>query len=142
MKLHFIASFKNKKLPAPKLVMVTKASIHDLRAIKKELLAQKNTKILADKAYIDKKTKHNLALIGTELHTPIKTSKFKKELSHDEKVYSKIVSSFRQPIEILFNWLIDISGIQNASKVRSTKGLIVHVYGRFSACLFKYLFAY
>ncbi|WP_148696996.1 hypothetical protein [Silvanigrella aquatica] len=113
-----------------------------MRAIKKELLTQKNTKILADKAYIDKKTKHNLALIGTELHTPIKTSKFKKELSHDEKFYSKIVSSFRQPIEILFNWLIEVSGIQNASKVRSTKGLIVHVYGRFSACLFKYLFTY
>lgn len=142
MKLHLIASFKNKKLPTPKLFKVTKASIHDLRAIKKELLTQKNTKILADKAYIDKKTKHNLALIGTELHTPIKTSKFKKELSHDEKVYSKIVSSFRQPIEILFNWLIEVSGIQNASKVRSTKGLIVHVYGRFSACLFKYLFTY
>jgi hypothetical protein len=137
MKLHLIASFRNKKLSAPKLVKVTKASIHDLKAIKNELLTQKNTKILADKAYIDKKTKHNLTHIGSELHTPIKTSKLKKELSHDEKVYSKIVSSFRQSIEILFNWLIDVSGIQNASKVRSSKGIIVHVYGRFSACLFK-----
>jgi hypothetical protein len=142
MKLHLIAVFRNKELPTPKLVKFTKASIHDLPAIKKELLTQKNTKILADKAYIDKKTKHNLTLVGSEIHTPTKLSKIKKELSHDEKVYSKIVSSFRQSIEILFNWLIETSGIQIASKVRSTKGLMVHVFGRFSACLFKYMFIF
>lgn len=142
LKLHLIATFRNKKLATPKLIKVTKASIHDLSAIKQELLTQKNTKILADKAYIDKKTKHKLNLIGSELHTPVKLSKLKKELSYDEKVYSKIVSSFRQSIEILFNWLIETSGIQIASKVRSTKGLIVHVFGRFSACLFKYMFTF
>ena len=52
-----------------------------------------------------------------------------------KKVYSKSVSSIRQSIEILFNWLIESSGIQTASKVRSTKGLFVHVFGRFSASL-------
>jgi len=142
LKLHLIATYRNQKLAAPKLVKVTQASTHDLTAIKQDLLTQKNTKILADKAYIDKKTKRNLGFIGSELHTPIKLSKSKKELSHDEEVYSKIVSSFRQSIEILFNWLIETSGIQIASKVRSTKGLIVHVFGRFSACLFKYMFIF
>jgi len=142
LKLHLIATYRNQKLAAPKFVKITKASIHDLTAIKQDLLTQKNTKILADKAYIDKKTKHNLELIGSEIHTPIKLSKSKKELSHDEEVYSKIVSSFRQSIEILFNWLIESSGIQIASKVRSTKGLMVHVFGRFSACLFKYMFVF
>jgi hypothetical protein len=40
----------------------------------------------------------------------------------------------RQPIESLFNWIIDKTDIQNASKVRSSKGLLVH--GKIiSACL-------
>ena len=142
LKLHLIATYKNQKLATPKIVKITKASTHDLTAVKQDLLTQKHTKIFADKAYIDKKTKHNLEMIGSELHTPIKLSKLKKDLSHDEKVYSKIVSSFRQSIEILFNWLIETSGIQIASKVRSTKGLMVHVFGRFSACLFKYMFIF
>lgn len=142
LKLHLIATDRNKTLAAPKFVKITQASTHDLTALKQELLTQKNTKILADKAYIDKKTKYSLNCIGTELHTPIKLSKYKKELSSDEKAYSKLVSSFRQSIEILFHWLIEVSDIQNASKVRSTKGLIVHVFGRFSACLFKYMFAF
>ncbi len=142
LKVHLIATFRNKKLATPKFFKVTKASIHDLTAIKEDLLTLKDTKILADKAYIDKKTKRKLGHIGSEIHTPIKLSKSKKELSHDEKVYSKIVSSFRQSIEILFSWLIETSGIQIASKVRSSKGLIVHVFGRFSACLFKYMFIF
>ncbi|BBH52236.1 IS982 family transposase [Fluviispira sanaruensis] len=142
LKIHLIATFRNKKLATPKFLKVTKASVHDLTAIKEDLLTLKDTKILADKAYIDKKTKRKLGHIGSEIHTPIKLSKSKKELSHDEKVYSKIVSSFRQSIEILFSWLIETSGIQIASKVRSSKGLIVHVFGRFSACLFKYMFIF
>ncbi|NMC39558.1 MAG: transposase, partial [Bacteroidales bacterium] len=43
------------------------------------------------------------------------------------------VSKIRQPIEALFNWLIDKTDIQRASKVRSTKGLIVHIFGRIAA---------
>jgi hypothetical protein len=81
-----------------------------------------------------------LAKKNTILHTQIKLSRSKKTISRDEKVNSKSVSSIRQSIEILFNWLIESSGIQIASKVRSTKGLLVHVFGRFSACLFKYTF--
>ncbi len=142
LKLHLIATHRIKKLATPKFVKITKASTHDLTAIKQELLTQKSTHLLADKAYSDKKTKNALSSIGTQLHTPVKFSRSKKELSSDEKVYSKLVSSFRQPIEVLFHWLIEISDIQNASKVRSTKGLIVHVFGRFSACLFKYIFAF
>ncbi|MFT4761193.1 MAG: hypothetical protein ACI9LN_003175 [Saprospiraceae bacterium] len=31
--------------------------------------------------------------------------------------------------------MIEKVGIQNASKIRSEKGLLVHVYGRFAAAL-------
>jgi len=46
------------------------------------------------------------------------------------------VSRVRQPIESLFNWIEEKTGIQVASKVRSTKGLMVHVFGRLAAALF------
>jgi len=36
----------------------------------------------------------------------------------------------------LFGWLIQRTDIQNASRVRSTKGLLVHCYGKLAvACL-------
>jgi uncharacterized protein (DUF2344 family) len=139
LKLHLTALFKNKKLASPIAMKVTRAGTHDLVAVKNDLLNIEHSELFADRAYCDQTTKERLAKKNSILHTPIKLSRSKKTLSHDEKVYSKSVSSIRQSIEILFNWLIESSGIQMESKVRSTKGLLVHVFGRFSACLFKYL---
>jgi hypothetical protein len=51
-------------------------------------------------------------------------------------LFSKAVSKVRQPIESLFNWLIEKTDIQRASKVRSTKGLMVHVFGRLAQLIF------
>ena len=60
-------------------------------------------------------------------------------------LYSRAVSRIRQPIEALFSWLIEKSDIQKASKVRSIKGLNLHVYGRladaFITLIFNSLFA-
>ncbi len=55
-------------------------------------------------------------------------------------LYSKAVSRVRQPIEALFNWLIEKSDIQKASKVRSTKGLLVHAYGRLAVAFITLIF--
>jgi len=49
---------------------------------------------------------------------------------------STSVSRVRQPIESLFNWIQEKTHIQVASKVRSSKGLIVHIFGRLAAALF------
>jgi len=140
LKLHLTALFKNKRLASPVSMKITRAATHDLTAVKNDLLNLNHSELFADRAYCDQFTKQKLAKKNSNLHTPIKLSRSKKTLSYDEKVYSKSVSSIRQSIEILFNWLIESSGIQTASKVRSTKGLLVHVFGRFSACLFKYMF--
>ena len=48
-------------------------------------------------------------------------------------LWGKAVSSIRQPIEAFFNWIIQKTNIQDASKVRSTKGLLVHAYGKIIA---------
>jgi hypothetical protein len=55
-------------------------------------------------------------------------------------LYSRAVSKVRQPIEALFAWLIEKSDIQKASKVRSTKGLNLHVYTRLAAAFITLIF--
>ena len=57
-----------------------------------------------------------------------------------DRVYSQIVSGVRQPIESLFNWVEEKTGIEVASKVRSYKGLMVHVFGRLAAAMFMLAF--
>ena len=135
MKLHMMAKYNESILPTPKEHKLTKASTHDLPAIKKLFYKMKNTKIIGDKAYVSKALKRDLKKNNVEIHTPVKFSKFKKVLSSDEETYSEIVSSFRQPIESMFNWLIEKTGIQKASKVRSTNGLLTHVFGRLAGGL-------
>ncbi|MCS3632566.1 hypothetical protein GGP55_003184 [Salinibacter ruber] len=41
----------------------------------------------------------------------------------------------RQPIESLFNWINEKTGIQRASKVRSYQGLLVYAFGRLAAAM-------
>ena len=54
---------------------------------------------------------------------------------------NKAVSSIRQPIESFFNWLNEKTQIQYAGKVRSSKGLFVHIFGKIAtALLFENLF--
>ncbi len=45
-------------------------------------------------------------------------------------LYSIAVSGIRQPVETLFNWLIYETEIQRTSKLCSSNGLIVHIFGR------------
>ena len=73
-----------------------------------------------------------------ELLTPVKhkkgqTQQDKQRHKAADDLFSKAVSSVRQPIESFFNWLIEHTDIQRAAKVRSTKGLIIHVFGRIAA---------
>ncbi|MBK5208880.1 MAG: hypothetical protein JJE44_05155 [Flavobacteriaceae bacterium] len=74
--------------------------------------------------------------------TPIKGIKGKSAVLKQrdfayENLYSKAVSAIRQPIESFFNWINEKTQIQNASKVRSFKGLIVHIFGKLAACFLK-----
>jgi hypothetical protein len=55
-------------------------------------------------------------------------------------LFSKAVSKVRQPIESLFNWLIVKTDIQKASKVRSSKGLLIHIFGKIAADLINLVF--
>ena len=92
--------------------------------------------VFGDKAY----SRADAAKIKTEydlsVFTPVKKKKGQKYLDAADKWLSTAVSSVRQLIESLFNWIEDKTGIETASKVRSYSGLLVHIFGRLTAGLF------
>jgi hypothetical protein len=79
------------------------------------------------------------------MYAPIKGIKGKSEAlkqrdSTYKTLFSKADSKIRQPIESFFNWINKKTQIQNASKVCSTKGLILHIFGKLTACFLKPIF--
>lgn len=142
LKLHGIGFYHQGKLPVMELIQLDPASEHDLQA-QRELLGQASQRVVVgDKAFCDKELKETFSQAGGELITPIKYKKGqpiedKQRHKAADDLYSKAVSKIRQPIESFFNWLIDHTDIQKATKVRSLKGLIVHVFGKIAAGLVK-----
>lgn len=142
LKLHFLNSFRKDKLPIPLSFVVTPASENDLNVFKQYWSQIYDTSFFGDKIYLDKLFFQNIKeQYNSIMYTPIKEVKGKaKCLKQRDKafndLFSKAVSTIREPIESFFNWLIQKTDIQRASKVRSTKGLLVHIFGRISAALF------
>jgi len=136
VKLHALAFEKKGTLPLPELLKITPASEHDLTAIRPELEKLTDRHFFFDKAYCDEQlAKDLLNNCNSQLWTPIKKKKGQKYFKGGESTYSTAVSRVRQPIESFFNWIDQKTGIQIASKVRSYKGLIVHVFGKLAAAM-------
>jgi hypothetical protein len=68
--------------------------------------------------------------------TPVKQRKGQAHLDAADAWLSRAVSPVRQPAESIFNWIEEKTGIEIASKVRSSQGLLVHVFGRLAAAMF------
>lgn len=141
VKLHLIAKSRENTLPLPEYIGITPASTHDLTAIRPILQDIQNRYIIADKAYVDEKLNQKLKNEhNTQIITPIKDKKgMPRVLKQFDQAYNDLfstaVSSIRQPIESFFNWLQQATNIQIASKVRSSRGLVTHVYGKIAAAL-------
>ncbi len=129
VKLHNLAIGRRKCLPLPVSVFLSAASIHDLTAFKEQNPPVATPVLFADKAYADKALKLDLAEQGVTLLTPYKKNK-NEPPQFNEPLWSRFVSSFKQPIESFFNWLNVKTDYQNASRVRSEKGLLIHCYGK------------
>jgi Transposase DDE domain len=135
VKLHTIALRRTRKLPLPALLHLSRASQHDLTVLRQLDPDLGSGYLFGDKAYADEETKRELAARGTHLVTPYKRKRNEPETAKPA-LWSRFASSVRQPLESLFGWLIQRTGIQNASQVRSTKGLFIHCYGKLAvACL-------
>lgn len=129
VKLHNLAIRRTKQLPLPAALFLSSASTHDLIAFKQADPHIPTSNLFADKAYADQELKLYLQSKGVTLLTPPKKKKYDLPQFY-EPLWSKFVSSFRQPIESFFKWLNDKTEYQNASRVRSKKGLLVHCYGK------------
>jgi hypothetical protein len=140
VKLHGIGFHCPGSLPSMEFLQLGPASEHDLQAQRQLLEQVAHRAVFGDKAFSDEALRQIFANSEGELLTPVK---YKKGQSEQDKqrhkaaddLYSREVSKVRQPIESFFNWLIEHTDIQRASKVRSLKGLIVHVFGKIAAAL-------
>ena len=146
LKLHALAYRKPNRLPFPESIVITPASENDLNVFKQNWNGISNRDFYGDKIYMDTEffqgfKEHN----NSNMLTPVKgvkgqpdTLKQRDKAAND--LFSTAVSKIRQPIEALFSWLIEKTDIQRASKVRSTKGLMVHVFGRLVAAFIFLIF--
>lgn len=140
LKIHALALRRVGSLPLPKFLGITPASVHDLTALRPVLQQTHAIASILDKAYCDTELQMQMAEHGNELITPIKEKRGKPLILRQiDKAYMDLVntsiSKVRQPIESLFNYFNERTHIQNASKVRSEKGLLVHVFGHLAAAL-------
>jgi len=138
LKLHLLAFYRKGTIPFPNKIYFSAASENDLNIVRELnwLDNLQDTDVFADKIYIDKEYfEPRQQYIQLELFTPVKVVKgtpecLKKRDFAYNNLFSTAVSKVRQPIESFFNWLIEKSNIQNASKVRSTNGLWLHCFGK------------
>jgi len=142
LKLHLLAFQRPDSIPFPESFIITPASENDLNVFKQYWSEIENRTFWGDKIYHDKDFFDALFMQKKSIMlTPIKGIKGQPEpikqidYAYNE-LFSKAVSKIRQPIEAFFNWLIQKTDIQRASKVRSQKGLIIHIFGRITAALF------
>ncbi len=141
LRLHSIAARRSSALPTPREIWLRAASTHDLESVREQKIYLPNTTLIGDKAYPDTDLEEWLANQNTRLLTPIKKPKG-KELTKPQKTYNRMISRRRQPIESLFNWINEKTGIQTASKVRSTDGLMIHCFGKVTYAMLLLVFNY
>lgn len=77
--------------------------------------------------------------------TPVKDvrGECQENRNHDKAsndLCSTAVSRVGQPIASFFNWNIEKTKIQKASKVRLSKGLLIHLFGKIAAAFIYLIF--
>jgi len=138
VKLHLLTSRVKGSLPHPEALILTAASESDLAVFRDNWSTISNKVVFADKAYLDSDMQNSMWQNHSELLAPVKHPRgvpevIKQRSRAADDLFSRTVSSIRQPIESLFSWLLEKADIQTASKVRSTKGLFVHIFSKITA---------
>ena len=141
VRLHCIAHRRAGRLPSPSQVWLCAASHHDSKAFIGQRPEAPTAELFGDLAYPTPEIISHLQAQQSRLVAPQKKPKG-KELTDDRKYYNPLVRSLRQPIESLFNWIQEKTGIQRASKVRSTDALMIHCWGKLAVAFFLLVFNY
>jgi IS5 family transposase len=118
VKLHFIAARRVARLPLPEKIHLSRASQHDLAAMREVSPRMPfGTGLFADKAYFHAATSAEFKEHGSFLVASYKRQRNEPETGVPT-LYNRFVSMIRQPLESLFNWLIQRTDLQNASRVQ------------------------
>ncbi len=126
VRIHVIGRRQEGTLPIPEYIGVVEASHYDgkvFEQIRPELV---NNELYGDKAYQRPDAKEVREVQNLTVFTPVKKQKGQEYLAPQDQWLSTAVSRIRQPIETLFGWIEEKTGIECASKVRSYNGLMVH----------------
>ena len=147
LKLHLLDSRRQGTIPFPEFIGITAVSENDLTTFKEWCGDSIYDRVIwDDKIYFDqphfevKSVEQNIQML-----TPIKLVNGEAECIRQwEKayrgIYSASVSKVRQPVESFFNQINEKTKIQNKQKVRSTKGLAVHIFGKIAAAFIFLIF--
>ncbi len=141
VRLHCVTQRRTGRLPLPSQVWLCAASHHDSKAFSEQQPLLAATSLFGDLAYPTPQIISHLREQQTRLVAPQKKPKG-KEITSDENYYNRLVRRIRQPIESLFNWVQEKTGIQRASKVRSTDALMIHCWGKLAVAFFLLVFNY
>jgi hypothetical protein len=140
VKLHALCLHTSGHLPRPERLWISSASESDLTLAKQHSAELPPGELYADKLYQDGPWKEQLATERQlRLHTPVRRARNAPPLDATDRLYGRAVSRVRQSVETLFSWLDRVSGIQDASRVRSTAGLWVHIFGRLCVAFLLFL---
>lgn len=146
LKLHALNSHNKGTMPYPESIVISKASESDLAIFKENWSSIESRSFFGDKIYRDEPFFSSMYKEkASVMFTPIRETQGKadglKNMDRAHKdLFSRAVSTIRQPIESFFNWINEKTQIQNASRVRSTRGLLVHIFGKLTACFLKPIF--
>jgi hypothetical protein len=146
VKLHALAFRRENRIPFPYEIQITPAYVNDLSVFKQVWSTKEDRFFFGNKSYQNKgffsdfEKEKNAVMM-----TPVKAVKGEcQEIRNRDKasndLYSIAVSRIGQPIESFFNWLIEKTNIQRACKARSTKRLLVHVFGKRGAAFINLIF--
>lgn len=139
VRLHCIAQKRFQQLPVPSQIWLCEAGVHDLKAASQQQIELARTTLFGDLAYPEPGFEKQLQKQQSKLCVPVKKPKG-GQLSEIEKYHNRLISKFRQPIESFFNWLNERTGLQRASKVRSSDALMIHCWGKLSFAFFLLVF--
>jgi hypothetical protein len=140
VKIHTLNLHRKAQLPFPVKIGITPASAPDITALRPVLEVSHVQAVFLDKAYCDRTLQLKMKQNDNELLTPIKKVKgVSAALNQFDKaandLFSTAVSTIRQPIESFFSWIQEKTNIHIASKVRSERGLLVHIYAKLVASI-------
>lgn len=134
VKAHVVARKREGRLPELEILIIEEAARQDGPMFDQLRLWMGNNLVLADKAY--KRPDEQSFELQNELKVITPAIKERGlELSSEQKAFSQAVSKLRQPIETLFGWIQKKTGIEDAGLVRSSAGLLSHIFGRLAAAL-------